>query len=159
MVRGLFFGFWVMGVSVLGNFQLMIEVDGLTSIHTHAWNSARCILDFLGHVYGAVDSLSNRISARPPKYQTLLRATNDKSSRSSHLAHDTSTSHRRPASKVLELAKDIADRSPGSENPERYDDNEKSDNEHDENDNIEDWQVLGGEDVEGDGEGSHGHCH
>jgi hypothetical protein len=147
-----------MGMIILKKMSAMMKLDESTSIPTHAWNSARSVLDFLGHVDSTVDSLPSTDQQETPT-NTFFRATNDKSSRSSHLAHNTSASHRRPTSKVLELAEYIANRSSRSKNPERDNDDEEADDEHDEDDNIEDRQVFGREDVEGDGEGSHGHGH
>ena len=115
----------------------MIEFDRSQTRRTHARNCARSIFHLLGHVDGTVDALSNSYQQRQPNYHTLIRATDNKSSRGSHLAHNTSASHRRPASEILELAKNIADRSSRSEDPERDDDDEEADEEHDEDDAFE----------------------
>jgi hypothetical protein len=67
-------------VIVLVQKSATIELDGsATSIHTHAWNSARSVLDFLGHVYGAVDSLPNTDQQEtptivPPSEQLTIKA-------------------------------------------------------------------------------------
>ena len=130
-------------------------------MHTHSRDSARSIFDFLGHVHGAVDTLNiePRISKRDQGIVISTRLTNDKGSRSSHLAHNAGSSHRRPASKILELARHISHRSSRSKSPERDDNDQNPDEEHDEDNTFEKRQVFGGEDVEGDGERPHGHGH
>jgi hypothetical protein len=64
-----------------------------------------------------------------------------------------------PTTPVLKLAKHIANRSPGSKDPQRDDDNEETNEEHDEDDTLEERKVLSGESVERDGKDSNGHGH
>ena len=64
-----------------------------------------------------------------------------------------------PTTPVLELAKHITDRSSGSEDPKRYNDDKEADQEHNQNDAFEERKVLGGEGVERDRESSDSHSH